>query len=170
VAAIRVYLMVKDRFAVATRSRGGRRDPGLLFALGSRSFEQVWARALSRAGLGRSDPVTGRRTLPPRSTRQFFADRMGTVLPEALVGELMGRGRPPPLSTEEELAAAYLRGEPAITLHRSLREERVSRKIARLERLVGHLLEEAGEREREIARMREILFGEIREEPGGPGR
>jgi integrase len=145
--AIRVYLIVRDRFVSSARSRGGTGDPGLLFPLGTRSFEQIWALALSKARLERFDPVTDRRTITPRATRQFFMNRMGTVLPEMVVDELTGLAGHLPESyrryPEEELAEAYLRAERTVTLHKSQPKERVERRIAELERLVG-LLQEKG--------------------------
>ncbi|HVP25347.1 MAG TPA: tyrosine-type recombinase/integrase [Methanomicrobiales archaeon] len=149
--AIRVYLIVRDRFLASARSRGGTGGPDLLFPIGTRTFEQVWALALSKARLERFDPVTGRRTLPPGATRRFFATRMGAVLPAPVVRELMGgpgrfaaahRG-----FTDEELEKAFLEGEPHITLHRSRRKESLGRKVAELEGLVRalrHQIEEAG--------------------------
>ena len=161
VGAIRVYLIVRDRFVASARSRGGTGDPGLLFPLGTRAFEQIWARALSKARLERFDRVTNRRTITPRATRQFFAGRMKTALPEPVVSEMMGHAGHLPESyrryTEEELAGAYLTGEPTVTLHRSHTKEKVERKIADLERLVGLLQEKVGERDEELDRIRRIL-------------
>ena len=61
-------------------------------------------------------------------------------------------------------------GEPGVTLHRSQAKERVARKIADLERLVGTLQEKMGEREEELGRIRKTLAedggwnpGEMRE-------
>ena len=159
--AIRVYLIVRDRFVASALSRGGTGDTGLLFPLGTRAFEQIWALALSKARLERFDPVTKRRTITPRTTRQFFMSRMGTVLPGMAVHELMGHAGHLPESfhryTEEELAGAYLRGEPAVTLHRSHQKERVERKIARLERLVGILQEKIGEKDEALDHIRRDL-------------
>lgn len=161
VGAIRVYLIVRDRYVASARSRGGTGDPLLLFPLGSRAFEQIWGLALSKARLERFDPVTNRRTITPHAARRFFSERMRTALPEPVIGELMGNARqiPEPYRryTEEELAGAYLRGEPAVTLHRSHRKERVTKKIADLERLVGILHEKIGERDEELARIRVTL-------------
>jgi len=169
--AIRVYLIVRDRFVSSARSRGGKGDPALLFPLSPRSFEQVWSLALSKAGLERFDRVTGRRTFTPRDTRLFFAERMRTVLPEPLVSGMLGRhGRlPEPRGryTEEELAGAYLEGERAITLHRGHRKDRMALKIAELERVVGMLMERAEERDGDLARIRKIL--EAAGHPGGAG-
>jgi integrase len=163
VGAIRVYLIVRDRYAASARSRGGTGDPLLLFPLGPRAFEQVWALALSKARVERFDPVTHRRTITPRAARRFFAERMRTALPEPPVGEMLGNARhvPGPYRryTDEELAGAYLKGEPAITLHRSHRKERVTKRIADLERLVGILHEKIGERDEELARIRETITG-----------
>ena len=76
---------------------------------------------------------------------------MKTALPEPVVAEMMGSGRhlPEPYRryTEEELAGAYLRGEQAVTLHRSQMKESVTKKIADLERQVG-ILHEKWERGR----------------------
>ena len=151
--AIRVYLIVRDRFLASSLSRGGKGDPGLLFPLGTRSFEQIWALALSKARLERFDPITERRTITPRATRQFFMSQMGTALPETVVEELIGLAGHLPESyrryTEGELAEAYLKGERAVTLHTSQPKERVERRIAELERLVGLLQEKIGERNEE---------------------
>jgi hypothetical protein len=171
--AIRVYLIVRDRYVASARSRGGTGDPLLLFPLGPRSFEQIWRLALSKARLERFDPVTNRRTLTPRAARRFFSERMRTVLPEPAVGMMAGNGRPgsPPRYTEEELAGVYLKGEPAVTLHRSRRKESVAEKIAGLESLVGALSDRIGEREEELARIREMLARERRDhEEGSQGR
>ena len=114
VGAIRVYLIVRDRYVASARSRGGTGNPSLLFPLGPRAFEQIWGLALSKARLERFDPVTNRRTIPTRAVRRFFAERMRTALPEPVIGEMMGSGRHLPESsrrfTEDELAEAYLRG------------------------------------------------------------
>jgi integrase len=146
--AIRVYLIVRDRYLASARSRGGRGAGELLFPLGTRTFEQIWALALSKAGLARLDPVTGRRTIPPHSTRRFFAERMRTVVPPPAVAAMMGRaGRLPDASrqyTEDELARAYLEGERAVTLHLSHRRDRMARRIAELERLLVILQEKVG--------------------------
>ena len=61
---------------------------------------------------------------------------------------------------EEELAEAYLRVEGAVTLHRSHPKERVERKIADLERLVGLLQEKIGERDEELTRLGKSLLKE----------
>jgi len=165
--AIRVYLIVRNRFVASARSRGGTGDPGLLFPLGTRAFEQIWALALSKARLERFDPVTDRRTITPRATRQFFMGRMGTVLPRMVVDELMGHTGHLPESyrryTGEELAEAYLRCERVVTLHRSQPKERVEKRIAELERLVGLLQEKIGEKDEEMARTRKSL-------PNGQGK
>jgi integrase len=174
VAAIRVYLIVRDRFVDSARSRGGTQDPGLLFPLGGRAFERLFALALSKARLERLDPVTGRRTITPRAARGFFAGRMSTVIPKETVAEMMGTTRPLPEPNlrypEEELARFYLEGERTVTLHRSHREETAARRIAELERLVNLLRERVGEQEGEFARMREILLTEEREKTGRGGR
>jgi integrase len=147
--ATRVYLIVRDRFLASARSRGGTGRADLLFPMGTRTFEQVWALALSKARLERFDPVTGRRTLPPGATRRFFAARMGTVLPAPLVRELMGgAGRfasPHRRFTDGELEEAYLEGEPHITLHRSRRKESLGKKVAELEGLVRALREQVAQ-------------------------
>jgi integrase len=162
VGAIRVYLIVRDRFVASARSRGGTGATGLLFPLGTRAFGQIWARALSKARLEKFDQATNRRTITPRSTRQFFASRMKTALPEPVVSDLMGHSGHLAEScrsyTEEELAEAYLRGEPTVTLHRSHPRERMERKIAELERLVDLLQEKVGERDEEPSRLRKSLF------------
>ena len=161
VGAIRVYLIVRDRYVASATSRGGRADPSLLFPLGPRAFEQVWGLALSKAGLEKFDPVTNRRTITPHAARRFFSERMRTVIPESMVAELLGRaGRvagPSRRYTDEELAGGYLRGEPAVTLHRIHRKERVAKRIADLEKMVGTLQEKIGERDEELARIRETL-------------
>jgi integrase len=174
VGAIRVYLIVRDRYVASARSRGGAGSGDLLFPLGPRAFGEVWGLAVEKAGLGRADPVTGRRTITPRATRRFFADRMGTVLPAPVVGELLGRpgnlagrGR---LYTDEELGRAYLEGERAVTLHRSQRKEQMARKIADLEKLVHLLREEGRERDRELARIGAILSAGTRGGQGWPER
>jgi integrase len=162
--AIRVYLIVRDRFVASALSRGGTGDGGLLFPLGTRAFEQIWALALSKARLERFDQVTNRRTITPRATREFFAVRMRAALPEPVVGELMGHAGHLPESyrryAEEELAGAYLRVEGAVTLHRSHPKERVERKIADLERLVGLLQEKIGERDEELTHLGKSLLKE----------
>jgi len=175
--AIRVYLIVRDRFVASARSRGGTGDPGRLFPLGTRAFEQIWALALSKARLERFDPVTDRRTITPRATRQFFMGRMETVLPETVVEELMGLAGHLPESyrryTEEELAEAYLKAERAITLHRSQPKGGVERRIAHLERMVRLLQEKIGERDEELDSIRTGLDGkggEEGEEEGGERR
>jgi len=159
--AIRVYLIVRDRFLSAARSRGGKAAEDLLFPLGGRTFGAIWALALAKARLERFDPVTGRRTTTPGAARRFFAARMGEVLPVPLLRELMGdtghRPGQPPRYTDEELGEAYLQAEQAVTLHRSHRKEAVARKIAELEREVAGLRERVGEREEELARIRESL-------------
>ncbi|MDD1669277.1 MAG: site-specific integrase, partial [Methanomicrobiales archaeon] len=161
--AIHVYLIVRDRFAASARSRGGTADPHLLFPIGTRAFEQVWARALSKARLERFDRVTNRRTIPPGATRQFFAEMMRSALPEPVLRELMGNARHLPDSyrryTEDELAGAYTDAEPAVTLHRSHRKERVERRISDLERLIKRLQEQIGEREEELAGIRARFAG-----------
>ena len=169
--ATRVYLIVRDRFLASARSKGGTGDPGLLFPLGTRSFEQIWALAVSKARLERFDPVTNRRTITPRATRQFFAARMETILPRTVVSEMMGQTGHLPESyrryTEEELAEAYLKAERVATLHRSHPKERAGRKIAELERLVGLLHAKIGERDEELARIREGLLREREWDPRG---
>ena len=144
--AIRVYLIVRERFLASARSRGGTAPADLLFPLGARTFEQVWNRALSKAGLEKIDGATGRRTLTPRATRRFFAERMGTVLPLPVIRELMGdpglRRRPSGPEAGTRLEEAYLDGEDAITLQRAHRKETLARKVAELERLVGVLREQ----------------------------
>jgi len=159
--AIRVYLIVRNRYLASARSRGGEGAPGLLFPIGVRSFEQIWARALSKARLEKFDRVTNRRTITLRATRRFFADRMKNSLPDPVVAELTGRTGHLPESyrryTEEELAEAYLGAERAITLHRAHPKERVEKKIAELEKLVGVLAERIGERDEELARIRKQL-------------
>jgi integrase len=161
VGAIRVYLIVRDRFLASARSRGSAGDADLLFPLGPRALEGIWALALAKARLARPDPVTGRRTITPRAARRFFAGQMGKVLPAPVVEELMGRpGRLPGRGrryTDEELAGAYLEGEPAVTLHRSHGKEKMARRVAELERLVRILGEEARERDRELGRIKAIL-------------
>ena len=177
VGAIRVYLIVRDRFVASARSRGGTGAMNLLFPLGARAFEQIWALALTKARLERFDPVTKRRTITPRATRPFFAERMSTAVPDPMVRGMMGStGHIPEPSlryAEEELARAYLEGERTVTLHRSHHKERVARKIAELERLVGILQERVGEKDRELARIEKTLFidGEKNHAPGraGPG-
>lgn len=155
VGAIRVYLIVRDRFLASARARGGTAGEDLLFPIGPRAFEQVWDLALSKAGLERVDRVTGRRTLTLRSARRFFADRMGTVLPATVVRELMGSIRTPRGETagqvEKDLERAYLAGEPVMTLHRTHRKESLSRKVAELERTVRFLRERVEERDRKSA-------------------
>jgi len=174
--AIRVYLIVRDRFLASARARGGTRDTALLFPIGIRAFEQVWALALSKARLERVDRVTGRRTLTPRATRRFFAERMRTVLPAAVISELMDSTghltEPNRRHTDVELERAYLEGERAITLHRSHQKERLARKVVELERLVGLLQEKAGEGDRELNRIRKILLrdGKRGRKKGGEGR
>jgi integrase len=160
VGAIRVYLIVRDRFLASSRSRGSRGDGDLLFPLGPRALEGIWALALEKARLARPDPVTGRRTVTPRAARRFFAEQMGKVLPAPVVGELMGRTGRGRRFTDEELGRAYLEGEPAVTLHRTHRREKMARRVAELEREVRLLAEEARERDRELARIREILSSE----------
>ncbi|HMK15913.1 MAG TPA: site-specific integrase, partial [Methanomicrobiales archaeon] len=59
VGAIRVYLIVRDRFVASAQSRGSTRPPDLLFPLGPRAFGEVWALALEKAGLAEADPATG---------------------------------------------------------------------------------------------------------------
>ncbi len=157
VGAIRVYLIVRDRFLASARSRGWAGDTGCLFPLGPRAFGEVWARALAKARLDRPGPAPGRSGLTPRSARRFFAAQMGMVLPEPVVRALMGRNPHHPY-TGEELEQAYLRGERAVTLHANLRGERVSRKIADLERLVGALQQRVGEQERELGELRELVW------------
>ena len=142
--AIRVYLIVRDRFVASARSRGGTGSAHLLFPLGARAFGQIWELALSKARLDRVDAVTRRRTLTPRATRRFFAERMGAVLPEPVVAGLTGGGS---RYTEEELSRAYLDGEPNLTLHRSRQRERVDRRIADLEKIVGILRDRVGEKD-----------------------
>ena len=171
--AIRVYLIVRDRFLASARSRGSAGAGDLLFPLGPRALEGIWALALEKARLARSDPVTGRRTITPRAARSFFAGQMGKVLPATVVEELMGRaGRLPGRGrryTDEELARAYLEGEAAVTLHRSHGKERMARRVAELERLVRLLGEEARERDRELERIRAIVGeGETGRRAGGP--
>jgi integrase len=163
VGAIRVYLIVRDRFLASARSRGGTASGDLLFPIGPRAFEQVWNLALSKAGLGGANPLTGRRTLQLRSTRQFFAERMGTVLPPHVVRDLMGstartggRGQRPP---EEGLARFYLEGERAVTLHRSHRKETLARKVSELERIVAILREKEGEGNRSPSRLGQSVPG-----------
>ncbi|MDD1667392.1 MAG: site-specific integrase [Methanomicrobiales archaeon] len=156
VGAIRVYLIVRDRFLASALSRGGTGDTGRLFPLGTRAFGEVWARALAKARLDRPGAATGRSGLTPRSSRRFFAAQMGMVLPEPVVRALMGRTPCYPY-TGEELEQAYLQGERAVTLHTSRRGERVSRKIADLERLVGALQERVGEQERELGELRKVV-------------
>jgi integrase len=56
VGAIRVYLIVRDRFLASARSRGGRGAGDLLFPLGPRAFGNIWDLALEKAGLGRAGP------------------------------------------------------------------------------------------------------------------
>jgi integrase len=169
VGAIRVYLIVRDRFLASSLSRGGAGAGDLLFPLGPRAFGGVWALALRKAGLARPDPATGRRTITPRATRRFFADCMGTLLPAPVVRGLMGRPGPLPgqgrLYTDEELGRAYLEGERAVTLHRTTGKEQVARRISELERLVRRLRDEAEERDREIARIRAIISREPGEGP-----
>jgi integrase len=159
VGAIRVYLIVRDRFLASARSRGGRRGENLLFPLGTRTFEQIWALALSKAMLERFDPVTKRRTITPRATRRYFADRMRMAVPGPVVDGMMGRGGHLPSAsyryTEQELARAYLEGEQAVTLRKSHRRDRVTRKLAELERLVASLREQIGERDERPARIGE---------------
>jgi integrase len=149
VGAIRVYLIVRDRFLASARSRGGTAAAYLLFPLGTRAFEQIWALALSKAGLEEFDRVTGRSSLPPRAARRFFAERMRTAVPEPLVAGLMGSTGRSPATTrsyaEAELARAYLDGEQAVTLHHSHRKDTMAARIAELERLVGELREKIGE-------------------------
>ena len=145
VGAIRVYLIVRDRFVASARARGGTAPPDLLFPLGTRAFEQVFALALSKAGLARFDRQTGRRTLTTRAARRFFAERMSAALPAPVIRALMGGAGHLPGGfrgyTEEELAKAYLEGERAITLHRSHRQESLAKKIAELEETIGILRE-----------------------------
>jgi integrase len=152
--AIRVYLIVRDRFLAASRARGGTGDPGLLFPLGTRAFEQIWALALSKARLERFDPGTNRRTITPRATRHFFRGRMGTVLPEMVVDELTGHAGHLPDSyrrySEDELAGSYLKGEPAVTLHRSHPTRRVEKRVAELEKIVDLLQKKIGERDGDL--------------------
>jgi integrase len=172
VGAIRVYLIVRDRFLASARSRGGRGAGDLLFPLGPRAFGNIWDLALEKAGLGRTGPVRGRRTITPRATRRFFADRMGTVLTAPVVRALMGSSGPLPgrgrLFTDEELGRAYLEGEQVVTLHRTRGKERMARRVAELERLVRLLGAEARERDRELARIRAVL-GEREKDEGRPG-
>jgi integrase len=159
VGAIRVYLIVRDRYLASARSRGGKGAENLLFPLGTRTFEQIWALALSKARLERLDPVTKRRTIPTHATRRFFADRMRMAVPGPAVAGMMGRAGHLPTGpyryTEQELAGAYLEGERAVTLHRSRRRDRVTQKIAKLEQLVAALQERIGERDEGLARIRE---------------
>ena len=174
VGAIRVYLIVRDRFVASAQSRGSTRPPDLLFPLGPRAFGEVWALALEKAGLAEADPATGRRTITPRAARRFFAEEMGKVLPPPVVAELMGLpGRRLPgrdrRYTEGDLAGAFLEGEGAITLHRSHGRERTARQIARLERSIRLLREQAEERDRELARISAILSGQARAGQGGEG-
>ena len=150
VGAIRVYLIVRDRFVISARSRGGKASADLLFPIGVRAFEQVWDRALSKARLERFDRVTGRRTLSPRAVRRFFAARMRTVLPAPVVREILGAGGAGHHS-EEDLGRAYLGAEGAITLHRSHRKESLARKVAELERMVEILRDRMDERNRRPA-------------------
>jgi integrase len=149
VGAIRVYLIVRDRFLASARSRGGAAAAHLLFPLGARAFEQIWGLALSKAGLEGFDRVSGRRTLTPGAARRFFAERMRTALPDPLVAMLMGSPGPSPpasrRSTEAELARAYLEGERVVTLHHSHRKDTMAARVAELERLVGELRKQIGE-------------------------
>jgi integrase len=159
VGAIRVYLIVRDRFLASARARGGTRAGDLLFPIGTRTFEQIWVLALAKAGLERVDPVTGRRTLPPHATRHFFEERMRMAVPGTAVAGLMGRGAHSGSGSfrfaEEELAGAYLEGEGSVTLHRGHRRDRVTRRLAELERLVASLREQIGERDERPARIGE---------------
>jgi integrase len=173
VGAIRVYLIVRERFLASARSRGGSGDPSLLFPLGTRAFGQVWALAVKKAMQEGYDRATGRRNLTPRATRLFFAERMRTLLPDPMVAGLMGRGGRIPESrrgyTDEELGRAYLKGERAILLHGGRRgPEKFAGKLAELERLVGLLQEKAVERDRELARIRRILPGTGENPPPDP--
>ena len=174
VGAIRVYLIVRDRFVASARSRGGTRPADLLFPLSPRAFGEIWALALEKAGLAGTDPATGRRTITPRAARRFFAEEMGRVLPPPVVAELMGRqGRRLPGGgrryTEGELAGAFLEGERAVTLHRSHGRERTARQIARLEKSIRLLREQAEERDQELARISAILSGQARDGRGREG-
>ncbi|HVN65279.1 MAG TPA: site-specific integrase [Methanomicrobiales archaeon] len=168
VGAIRVYLIVRDRFLSSARSRGGSAGPDRLFPLGPRAFGEIWGLALERARLAGPGPAGGRRALTPRAARRFFEGQVGMVLPGPVVAALLGKPGRAPRYTDEELAAAYLEGEQAVTLHRRHGKERMARRVAELERLVRLLGDEGRERDREIARIREILHCNARGGQAGP--
>jgi integrase len=144
--ALREYLRVRDRYVKAARSRRGTRPDELLFPISYRTYHQVWLLALEKAGLSRLDPRTNHHTLTPHSCRKFFMSRLkASGVPdevvEVLAGHALNLGGAYARYTEEELAAAYLQGERAVTLSKAAVNEKAEKRIRELEAHVQEVKE-----------------------------
>jgi hypothetical protein len=123
---------------------------GAVFPVSYRVFSEVWTLAVKKAGLAKLDPRTRRLTLTPHSCRKFFMSKMkGAGVPgeivEVLAGHSLYLGGAYARYSEEELAEAYLAGEPAITITRAAGIEKMEKRVRRQERQIEVLTREIKE-------------------------
>jgi len=138
VAAVKTYLQGRDRYVKSAKARGGGGGGVYLFPITYSTFQDIWQRAVQKAGLEKLDPNTGRLTLTAHSCRKFFMSRMKAAkVPDAIVEKLVGHrgylagayGR----YYEEELTEEYLKGERFVTLQKAALTERQDKRIRELE-------------------------------------
>jgi|GEM_PF-1852799 integrase len=144
-AAVQDYLKVRDRYVASARARHGAGLEGLLFPVSYRTFQGVWALAVRKAGLEKHDPRTRRLVIPPHSCRKFFMSKMkGAGVPdeivEVLAGHALNLGGAYARYTEEELAQAFLSGEPAVTITRAAGIEKLEVRLRRQEQQMEDLM------------------------------
>jgi hypothetical protein len=114
----------------------------------------MWKLGMEKIGLPDRDPRTGRLTRTIHSTRSFFNTRMkmGGV-PDFVVEGLLGHagyldgsyGVKKDRMGDEQLAEAYLAGEPAITITRAAGMEKMEKRLRRQEQQVEALMKEMKE-------------------------
>jgi integrase len=94
-----------------------------------------WRGAISKAGLGKRDPTSGKWTLTPHSLRKFCRTRMGSVIQqdvaEALIGHEAFLTEVYRRHSEEDLAEFYKEAEPALLIFHAAEEVSNLRKEVR---------------------------------------
>jgi integrase len=154
VQAIQDYLVLRERYLAVARAKGGGAHETRLFPLSYRTAQGMWKLGMEKIGLPDRDPRTGRLTRTIHSTRSFFNTRMkmGGV-PDFVVEGLLGHagyldgsyGVKKDRMGDEQLAEAYLAGEPAITITRAAGMEKMEKRLRRQEQQVEALMKEMKE-------------------------